>query len=377
MPLIVYLDTQDYIALSSPNPTNEVNEVAAFLQKCIRDGSVMTGYSMLHISEFITRPLTTEYLPDRRARGRLLKQYCNKNAFPFITDLKEGAKFPNNGTWMPSATFEAFLPKRIDQTIKRELANTIKSVPGLNREGRRKLGNIRGLRAAIGQRSFPFSRAIANSSTFPIPDSVVNDRLFERYILGEISSLTLSDRLTNWTADPENFADLWYQFAGRENFLKEFFQETVDKMQGAIEKLIEFNDTRKAVKAKNEKQVAEIKARLVSDGLDSESIRKVLRPLRRTPKLFKPDYSSIVDKFGKGRLAHLEPFIDAKVNGGNAPKKSDFADVLHLVYAYECDLFRCDLATAHALKDFEPFAGKLVRRFVDLPLAIQSRLEGN
>ena len=42
-------------------------------------------------------------------------------------------------------------------------------------------------------------------------------------------------------------------------------------------------------------------------------------------------------------------------------------DLFQMCYAYDCDLFRCDKDMANTFRKFEPFQGKLVGRFVELP----------
>jgi hypothetical protein len=46
-------------------------------------------------------------------------------------------------------------------------------------------------------------------------------------------------------------------------------------------------------------------------------------------------------------------------------------DLMQFCYAYDVDLFRCDKAMAHIFRDYEPFRGKLVSSFFQLPEKIQ------
>ena len=45
-------------------------------------------------------------------------------------------------------------------------------------------------------------------------------------------------------------------------------------------------------------------------------------------------------------------------------------DLIQMCYAYDCDLFRCDKSMANTFRNFEPFQGKLVDRFSELPKRI-------
>ena len=42
-------------------------------------------------------------------------------------------------------------------------------------------------------------------------------------------------------------------------------------------------------------------------------------------------------------------------------------DLFQMCYAYDCNLYRCDKAMGNMFRDFEPFEGKLVSRFRELP----------
>lgn len=78
---------------------------------------------------------------------------------------------------------------------------------------------------------------------------------------------------------------------------------------------------------------------------------------------------------GKGRAGHFHHYLTRIMNPGYAFKRSDVMDLMQMCYAYECDFFRCDKAMANTFRDFEPFKGKLVRRFADLPNRIEVRLQ--
>ena len=97
-PVIVYLDTQDYIRLfneTDGGPAHGIlDQILAFRDR----GEITICYSWVIMLEFITRP-TDEFREERIRRGQLVKEICGPNAFPYITELKHGVRFPNNGMW--------------------------------------------------------------------------------------------------------------------------------------------------------------------------------------------------------------------------------------------------------------------------------------
>ncbi|KPP84434.1 MAG: hypothetical protein HLUCCO07_09420 [Rhodobacteraceae bacterium HLUCCO07] len=48
-----------------------------------------------------------------------------------------------------------------------------------------------------------------------------------------------------------------------------------------------------------------------------------------------------------------------------------------MCYVQDCDLFRCDKKMADLYRDYEPFEGKLVSKFSDLPARIEERLSSH
>ena len=98
-PLIIYLDTQDYIRLFNEPAGGPYHAILDQLLVLRDQGDIVIGYSWAIMLEFITRP-TDEFREERVRRGQLVKDICGRNAFSYFSQLKQGARFPNNGFWI-------------------------------------------------------------------------------------------------------------------------------------------------------------------------------------------------------------------------------------------------------------------------------------
>ena len=99
LPLVVYLDTQDYIRLFNEPDDGPNHAILRQLMEHRGRGEIVIGYSWVIMLEVITRP-TEEFRDERVRRGQLVKDICGLHAFPFYADFRLGARFPNNGQWI-------------------------------------------------------------------------------------------------------------------------------------------------------------------------------------------------------------------------------------------------------------------------------------
>lgn len=109
-------------------------------------------------------------------------------------------------------------------------------------------------------------------------------------------------------------------------------------------------------------------------GFDKRTARRLTTP-PQTPTL---DPSDVVREIqvhiGEGRARHIGHYMLKASQKNYGFKRSDFMDIMQMCYVPDCDLFRCDKAMADLYRNYEPFAGKLVAKFTDLPARIEARL---
>ncbi|KJZ21542.1 hypothetical protein [Tritonibacter mobilis] len=70
----------------------------------------------------------------------MIKDVCDPNAFPYITDLAKGAKFPNDGRWMFGQDERVVSAKQFKSQMHAMLVDELAKSEGLNRSQRRQLG---------------------------------------------------------------------------------------------------------------------------------------------------------------------------------------------------------------------------------------------
>lgn len=300
---------------------------------------------------------------------------CGRAAFPFPQDIPAGARYPNNGIWVPHSW------KKIGLRPKAELRRAIKEAleeegVSLNRAARRGMP-IENQLADMPDKKVLDLLMVGDRSHNPLIMSIAQTAMVD-FIKGKLTERQLNFRLFSWMSNPENYA-LVLRVAGVEkgNAIREFLGETSNEMFCAVTAL---RDCYAEIRVKRRVLVESRKildCDLRSQGLDA-SARDSLLPV--VPNI--PDVPSlntegeIWEIFGKGRLRHFEVYFSQAVKGLAKLAVSDFADMLHLVYAYDCDLLRCDRATYRTFENYAPFQGRLVPSLLELPDRIERIRQG-
>jgi len=371
-PIVLYLDTQDYVNLSKKNILPEYKVVLDCLEKYTDQGALLIGFSALNVFEFITPPKDS-FLQDRRARGEFISGLCKQNCFPHFSDLKSGASFPNRGMWLPLDLMNLFTPESLKKSFRREIKKLIESEKSLNREQRRELSNSKIIKSKLRPLLYKME-PFREISGVPLPESIIKERLFEKFLTGDISARHFSNRLTRWLVDPAYFADVYYSYGGNVSPIDQFFEAPINGMQDAFEQLSASWIAAKNIHQAHGKTIRELERAQRAAGESGEKIAATRRALKIKKPEISVDLRLIEDKLGLGRLSHVSPWLEEKIRSGKNFVRSDFLDLLHLIYAYDCDLFRCDKDTASALRTHEPFVGKLVPRLAELPTRIERLL---
>ena len=114
--------------------------------------------------------------------------------------------------------------------------------------------------------------------------------------------------------------------------------------------------------------------RLIELGFSKGEARRLVRAIK-PPTL---DPSSMIQRIethvGEGRAGHIGHYMLKASRKDYQFKQSDIMDIMQMFYVPDCDLFRCDKAMANLFSDYEPFAGKLVAKFSELPARINELL---
>ncbi|MBD0864712.1 MAG: hypothetical protein GDA36_03430 [Rhodobacteraceae bacterium] len=372
-PLRLYLDTSDYGTLFNGADDGPAHDVLKQLLQFRDRGAIVIGYSWVIMLEFITRPIE-KYRKERVRRGQLVKGICGSNAFPFISDLKNGARFPNHGIWIPDDS-KVITAKQARLQLKRSLEELDKQPEVrhiLNRAERRKLGTKSGKNELLRNARLTKSKIREILKDIPVSDELIESEILMRFVKGRCSDAEFEERMNRWLSDPAEFSQIVYDYADMPNLIDKFFgpgiaqtENLFRQLQEAFRVLAEWNETS-----------LDLRQILIDAGVDKREARQRTPQFPvKTPDL---DLSDLVQKaeeqFGKGRADHIAHYIRKAVQKGYSFKNSDAMDIMQMVYVPDCDLFRCDKAMASLYRDYDPFKGKLVPKFTDLPQRIEERL---
>ena len=369
MPLIIYFDTQDYINLFNEPEHGPNHEVLAKILAYRDRNEIVIGFSFATIVEFITKP-DAENRSERVRRGQLIKDICGLNSFPYITDLARGATFPNGGRWMLRQDESVVSATKFKRQMHSKLVEAIEGTEGLNRSQRRKLGRKATMAELIRRSGSTWGRKRSDYGELPVSDEIISSRIIERFLKGQCSDAEFEQRINAWFSDPAEYSRIVYDYADHPNFKDKYFgkpTDDVEKIAGKMQDIIA--DIQKI----NAAQLV-ARTKLEEAGFDKAGARRLTKQF--VLPAFNPGkgVESLEAFVGKGRAGHFFHYLSRLATPGYSFKRSDMMDLMQMCYAYECDLFRCDKAMAHTFKNFEPFRGKLVDRFSELPERIARKL---
>lgn len=365
-PLIVYLDTQDYIRLfNEPEESlchSTLNELLTLRDR----GHIIIRYSWAIMLEFITRP-TERHRTERVRRGELVKKICGQNSFPFFTNVESGEPFPNDNLWSSKSGSKLVTAKWLRRQMEKEYLATLAQQDGLNRNQRRKLKTRSGMYQLFRESTSDWGTKREHFQGLPVSDEFIESGVFSKFLKGRCSDAEIEQRMNLWLSDPAEYSRIVYDYADKPNLIDDFLGNTLNKMEESWEDIQNhFNQLDKI-----SKEIQVTKKSLADMGFDNRSVRNLI------PKVPKPkfDTSDLIDRVeqhvGKGRAEHIAHYFHKSFRKDYNFKRSDFMDLMQMFYVPYCDLFRCDKAMASMFSDFEPFKDKLVSRFNDLPSRIE------
>lgn len=368
-PLVVYLDTQDYIRVFNEPDSGPAHAILDQLLLYRDRGDIVIGYSWAIMLEFITRP-TEKFREERVRRGQLVKDICGRNAFPFYSDLKHGARFPNNGVWITGRDGKLMTAKWLRREMEKQYLETLGEQQGLNRAQRRRFKTPSAMRQLLRENTSTWGTKREDFKGFPVSDELIKSGVLTRFLKGRCSDAEFEERVNRWFSDPAEFSRIAYDYADKPNLLDEFFGPSLNKMEDALRQIQEtsrnLDDLGEAIRGQRQK--------LIDMGFEKRRARQLTTPTKR-PTLDPTDLvQKMEDHIGEGRAEHIGHYMLKASRKDYSYKRSDFMDIMQMCYVPDCDLFRCDKAMADLYKDYEPFSGRLVSKFTDLPTQIEARL---
>lgn len=372
-PVRIYLDTQDFNNLGGKSP--EYKAVLEFLLTAIQNSSIEIGYSYPLVFE-IFRKYDDKHREQRLKLARLMKRLCGKNAFPHFVDMRAGARFPNDGLWMPRSVLGVFSPQRLKNQFSSAIRSSIqedKRITGFLKRTLKSNSGIRELVQTIPQKALTRD----DFPGLPVTQEFLDGNYLYKYLAGTISSAFLSRKMTEWLSDPEAFIQLWYEYSAKENPLESMIADGNNKIQAGLSKFLaaseRFRDARKRSKEATARAHKILHESNLPGGL-KESLRELIPSGPASTSLPRFDLG-LDEKFGKGRSKHFDHYLNALFDRKIEMAPSDLGDLLHLIYLQDVDLMRCDRKMANLMRSCPDIDhGKIVDRLVDLPAAVEARL---
>ncbi|MBR9653552.1 hypothetical protein [Thalassovita aquimarina] len=367
MPLIVYLDTQDYINLFNEPDDGTNHQVLSELLEYRDNGAIVIGFSIATIVEFITKPDITNR-SERVRRGQLIKNICGANAFPNFSDLAKGASFPNDGKWILKKDQKIISAKQFRRQMHEILIEELAKTEGLNRAQRRQLGRKSSMHELVRKKGSTWGRKRSDYGELPVSDEIVESRILERFMKGLCSDSEFEKRMNAWLSDPAEYSRIVYDYADHPNVIDKYFGKSIDDIENAVQSMQNLVSATQKLNA----EMLSTRSVLIDAGIDKSKARKLTK--QRSLPEFDPDKvdAKLEELLGKGRSRHFQHYLARVMKPGYTFKRSDMMDLMQMCYAYDCDLFRCDKSMANTFSNFEPFKGKLVGRFTELPKRIDA-----
>lgn len=366
LPLVIYLDTQDYIRIFNEKDNGSAHQILEKLLAYRDDGKIVIGYSWATLLEFITRP-TDDFRQERVRRGQLIKDICGRNAFPFLSDLKHGARFPNDGFCFTNKNDKFISAKRLRHQIEKRYLALLSEEKNLNREQRRRLRTPSAMRQHLSESASTWGTRREDFKGIPVSDEFVKSGIMNKFLKGICSDSAFEERINQWLSDPAEFSRIFYDYADKPNLINEISGSSLDQIETALK---DFHDAKRNLESK----IQGFRKSLIDSRVDNREARRLTKSMQLPTLDIKKVVRRVEEHIGEGRAAHLEHYMVNATKIHYDFKRSDLMDVMQMCYVQDCDLFRCDKAMADLDRNYEPFAGKIVSKFTDLPLRIEERL---
>lgn len=366
-PLVIYLDTSDYINIREHGDDAEISRVVECLKSKTIENKLTVVYSPMIILEFLTRP-GEGYYADRIERGRVLKNICGLNTFTIEFQTSKRS-FRNDGNWLGEDLHKALPIKDILKNALKSVRKELLAESQLNRGARRKLKSDSYVLSQMRSANIDLFSSRADFGSIPVSEEFLKGRYIEKYLKGQISEAAVQQGFTKWITDPEEFCRIFYEYKGNENAIDKFFASTISALKDSAmlaknlcSQMIEF-----------EKSRIQLRQNLIKAGLDSKQAKQVTPSFRPSLDL-EASRTKIEGAFGVGRSEHFLAYMTAIFTGKTSWLSSDFGDLFHFTYSYDCDLFRCDKKMASIMIDCESLKDRLVGSFSELPNRIEAML---
>lgn len=369
---LIYLDSKDFIDLTDKRDEPEVAPVWNYLLEGVAENRFQLGYSYLHIVE-VLNPDSKGHERAQEAYGETIHLLC-RGAFPFITDLINGERYPNSGIWMPLDLYSEYNEYFPEDSIKRLINDFLKEDRGLNRGERRRTLSRKNLNNYIKNSNVKTPQEIS--------DLGLSMGMFKKLILDpEKYNSIITKKIYEIASDPRHYSRLISKSKPNENPLFDLIIEMSAPLYDAISGVYDFF---REMQEKNSKMITSCENIIsICDeiGLGDSDLAKdqkgKIKKVRYDIKNLKISMREDSGILSSPRFEFIDDYLSGMLRQPRRPRNSEMRDIMHLFYAEDVDLVSVDRRLYEIMKNSSSIGNKLVRRLIDLPGRINDLLSAS
>lgn len=364
-PLLVYLDSSDFIDLTRAASDEKIRKLYDHLLDLKAQGVCRFGVSFLHIVE-VLNPDSSGFEEDQRRYGGVINSLTDGDSFPFINDAVEGAIFPNEKMWLPRSVSSAVLNLDYVKNFWPAARRKAMQMPGLSGKMRRQIGSKPWMRELVRKHNVEVPPELAGLG-FSFSD-------FREVLLDPSKHAgRMRDKIFRVLSNPEMFCDVVSRTNPGENPFLKIIKEKERPIHDSITVSILYMKTARQQQKAVEERLRKLQDSLNECGLDS-ALKGEIKSLKiQMKKATKIPKSGVADRIGNKDFLYVDHYIDRVMRQDRVRDASEIRDLLHLYYANHVDLIRVDKRMFEMMKGYEPFKHRLVRLLADLPEAIERK----
>lgn len=367
-PILVYLDSQDFINFSKQPMSSAHAKIFDSLIDLKSHGLATFGVSLFHIAE-VLNPDSEGFEAYQKHTGQIIHELTDGQAFPFFSEIIGGeASFPNNGLWFPDLGVEGLASFWEEDYIKNLINEKLREKTDFTRAQRKFISHPKRLSKFI------------NETEFEMPDIFQQMGFNKKDVVSSIihparKRREIRERIFTLLSDPRLYCELIAAVNPGENPVRALVEEQFANAKASLMKYVQANEEFNSSIRSLETTIEEIeKVEIETLGKKTAvtiDARKRLNDLRKSIAL--PDFQ-YEEKFPEERFSYLKSYFEGIRRTNGKPKESEVVDLLHLLYHKDVDLIRVDRRMAEVLKTDIVLKGKLVPRLSELPNFIEDAL---
>lgn len=363
-PIRVYLDSQDFISLST-RPLSE--RKAALFEELVSlrlNGVAEFGVSLFHVVE-VLNPDSEGFENYQRHCGEVIHALTGGAAFPHVGDIINGAVFPNDGMWAPASSLERIKALIDAKSIKRMVGDALQDRAPLSRQQRRMIANPNTL-----------ARLMANT-VFDLPPELAMIGMTKSEFCALVRDpprgrRAFNSKLMRFFTDPRHYCTAVASVRRGENPLRRILDENLAEPRAKLNALVA------SIRLKRARDEG---IRLVHEAAVTQAVRTYgetsdeaghargehaafEREAKRVPR------SSWSHASGP-RFDYIRAYCEALFRMERDPLPSEAVDLCHLAYHPDVDLIRVDGRIFDMMRGFIPLEGKMVAKLMELPDVIR------